>query len=178
LGSLIEKYQDEERAEAGTGPEVGGDDPGDPDFSDVGAPGLIDRDTFADMLGGMIGITGSVAGLATLHRSPTLPNFRPAADEFYAVCRRVPSLNFLVQPENETFKAVVVIGAWAAPVVRGCMEEVKLKQRAKAAANDNRAQAKPKPSGVYDIPEPKPGETAPQDPEAAQPDGYYADEAA
>jgi hypothetical protein len=187
FGALMDKYAPEaEPGIEGDGEHVQGDD-----FADgVGEDGYIDQAAFQEMMRGMFMLGGGTAGLATLHNAPTLPTFEPACSEFYKVCKRVPSLNFMVKPENETFQSIVVIGAFVGPVARATMMEVQHKRKLKTVertkpqqtepettapepANQNEKQARRKPDGTWDIP---PGGVAPPDPEAAENDSYLRPE--
>lgn len=143
---VLNELMDAGQPEPEPGPDHDAPEP-DQDASGGGDPGLMDRGAFAELIGAVLGMTGAVAGLQTLQASPRLETFRPACDEFYAVCLKTPSLRFLVEPENETVRAVVVIGAWAVPVARGCTEEI----RAKRARVVN-----PEPEAANDEPESEP----------------------
>lgn len=121
----------------------GGFDPGGPDF--------LPLDQWAGMVGGIIGMTGQVAGLETLATSPARPTFHPAMAELHAICCANPQLHWLVAPDNPTLKAVVVVGAWAVPVAVGCGQEIRAK-RAKVVEP-----VEPEPEA------PEPGPTAAND---------------
>ena len=166
IGDLIDRYTPER--EAPPEPEVGSE-------ADQyqAKPGVVGMDTFESMISGILGITGAAAGLATLHNSPTLPTFKPACAEFYQVCLDVPQLNFMIQPENKTMQAAITIGAFVVPVGRGCIMEVQRKRHLKTMAKPDARQA----ANENEAEEPEPGETAPEDPEAAENVSYIPDAA-
>lgn len=153
LGEIVTRHAEETGQGAGADPEPeeesggGGYDDGD---------GLLSREQFAGMLGGVFMITGAAAGLETLHGASRRPQFPGAASAFYDVCRDTPSLRFLIMEDSKSLQQYIAIGMFVMPLGRACIEEIKAK-RAKPVNDSAKADAQPEPEADAD------GEEMPSD---------------
>lgn len=94
---------------------------------------LMPVEAFREMLASFFKLGGSAAQLQALANAPAKDTFPPAADALYETCSVTPWLQWVLRPETDAMKRLVVILAFVGPVAMECGAELKAKRAAKAA---------------------------------------------
>lgn len=103
-------------------------------------PVLMPRDEWCKMWLACHGIGGNIIGVRALIEAPERKGAMDAAGAIYDTAAETPALRWLLDPQGEWVKRVVVVGTFYAPLSRDVVTELRARRRpAPAAANANAA---------------------------------------
>lgn len=103
-------------------------------------PALMPRDEWCKMWLACHGIGGNIIGVRALIEAPERKGAMDAAGAIYDTAAETPALRWLLDPQGEWVKRIVVVGTFYAPLSRDVMTELRARRRpAPAAANANAA---------------------------------------